>query len=75
VVRELDRSGEEERADVAVLSQSLRNDLIQKHMTFIDVDRSQFRAALAKTTFYADWKAKYGDVAWGLMESTTGPLA
>jgi tripartite ATP-independent transporter DctP family solute receptor len=75
VVRELDHAGEDERADVAVLSQSLRNDLIAKHMTFIDVDRSQFRAALAKTSFYGDWKAKYGEVAWGLMESTTGQLA
>jgi tripartite ATP-independent transporter DctP family solute receptor len=75
VVRELDHSGEEERADIAVLSQSLRKDLIQKHMNFIDVDRSLFRAALAKTTFYADWKAKYGEQAWGLMESTTGQLA
>jgi tripartite ATP-independent transporter DctP family solute receptor len=75
VVRELDHSGEEERADVATLSQSLRNDLIAKKMVFIDVDRGLFRAALAKTTFYADWKAKYGDTAWGLMEATTGQLA
>jgi tripartite ATP-independent transporter DctP family solute receptor len=75
IARELDHSGEEERADIAVLSESLRKDLVEKHMTFIDVDRGLFRAALAKTTFYADWKAKYGDAAWGLMETTTGKLA
>ena len=74
VSRELDRSGMEERADIAVLSQSLRTDLAAKNITFIDVDRELFRAALAKTSFYGDWKAKYGAEAWGLMEATTGKL-
>jgi tripartite ATP-independent transporter DctP family solute receptor len=75
IARELDRSGAEERADVARLSQTLREDLTAKNITFFDVDRELFRAALAKTSFYGDWKAKYGAEAWGLMEATTGPLA
>jgi len=74
VSRELDRSAADERADIAVLSQSLRDDLVKKAITFLDVDRELFRAALAKTSFYADWKKTYGAEAWGLMEATTGRL-
>ena len=74
ITRELDRSAADERADIAVLSQSLRDDLVKKNITFFDVDRDLFRAALAKTSFYADWKKTYGEEAWGLMEATTGKL-
>lgn len=75
VTRELDRSADDQRADIARLSQSLRQDLSAKGLVFNDVDREPFRAALARTTFYADWKAKYGDEAWGLLEQVTGRLA
>jgi tripartite ATP-independent transporter DctP family solute receptor len=74
VSKELDRSADDERADIAKLSVSLRQDLTSKGLTFNDVDREPFRAALAKTTFYADWKAKYGEEAWSLMEQVTGKL-
>lgn len=73
--RELDRAGTDERADVARLSQSLRQDLTDKGLQFNDVDRPAFRDALRKTSFYRDWKGKYGDEAWGVMESFTGKLA
>ena len=63
-----------QRADIAVLSQSLRADLTSKGLTFIDVDRDLFREALAKTTFYADWHGKYGEQAWGLLEAASGKL-
>lgn len=74
VSRELDAAGAKERADIAVLSQSLRADLTAKGIEFIDVDREKFRAALAKTSFYADWHAKYGDEAWGYLEAAAGKL-
>jgi len=75
VTRELDRSALDERADIAALSQSLRQDLSAKGMQFIDVDRAAFREALRKTSFYKDWKAKYGDEAWGHLERAVGGLA
>lgn len=49
----------DERADIAKLSVSLREDMKAKGITFIDPDRAAFRAALKKTSFYADWKAKF----------------
>jgi len=74
ITREFDQAGKDERADIAALSDSLRKDLTAKGMEFIDVDRAAFRAALAKTTFYKDWKEKYGDAAWSLLEANVGKL-
>jgi tripartite ATP-independent transporter DctP family solute receptor len=74
VSREFDRSADDERADIAKLSVSLRQDLTTKGLQFNDVDMPAFRAALAKTSFYSEWKAKYGPVAWGLLEQTSGKL-
>jgi TRAP-type C4-dicarboxylate transport system substrate-binding protein len=74
VTRELDRSADDERADIARLSVSLRKDLADKGLVFNDVNKEPFRATLAQTTFYADWKGKYGAEAWGLLEQVTGRL-
>lgn len=74
ITEELDTSGQQERADIATLSKSLRADLTSKGITFLDVDQDLFRAALAKTSFYADWKAKFGAEAWGLLENSVGKL-
>ncbi len=74
VTRELDKSAVDQRADIASLNESLRADLAAKGITFIDVDREQFRKALASTPFYGEWKAKYGAEAWGLLEAAVGKL-
>ncbi|WP_448191095.1 TRAP transporter substrate-binding protein [Azospirillum sp. sgz301742] len=75
VEREFERSATDQRADIARLSASLRDDLTAKGITFLEVDREAFRAALSKTSFYSDWKAKYGNEAWGLLEKSVGKLA
>jgi tripartite ATP-independent transporter DctP family solute receptor len=75
VSRELDRSAADQRADVARLSQSLRQDLTAKGIEFYEIDREPFREALAKTSFYKDWKDKYGNEAWGHLEKASGKLA
>ena len=74
VSRELDRSAGDQRADVAELSTSLRKELTEKGMQFNDVDRTLFRDALRKTSFYADWQAKFGDEAWKKLQEAVGPL-
>jgi tripartite ATP-independent transporter DctP family solute receptor len=75
VTRELDRSAVDQRADIAKLSQSLRADLSTKGLKFIDVDRAAFRQALSKTSFYADWKGKFGEEAWSHLEKAAGQLS
>lgn len=74
VTDEINRSAVDQRGDIASLSDSLKQELSAKGITFIDVDREAFRKSLAGTTFYAEWKQKYGDVAWGLLEASVGKL-
>ncbi len=72
--QELDRSATDERADIQKLSVSLREDLTAKGLKFNDVDQGAFRAELGKTSFYQDWKEKYGDEAWSILEQYSGKL-
>ncbi|BAI73994.1 TRAP dicarboxylate transporter (plasmid) [Azospirillum sp. B510] len=74
VSRELDRSADDQRADIAALAESLKTDLAAKGLSFHGVDREPFRQALSTTNFYAEWKGKYGTVAWELLETVTGKL-
>jgi TRAP-type transport system periplasmic protein len=74
VSAELDRSAGDQRADIARLAVSLRQNLTAKGLEFNDVDTAAFRAALGRTSFYRDWKAKFGDEAWRILEKTTGSL-
>jgi hypothetical protein len=41
-------------------------------MQFNDPDPALFREALRKAGFYAEWKKKYGDEAWAILEKAVG---
>jgi tripartite ATP-independent transporter DctP family solute receptor len=75
VYREFDKSAGDERGDIAALSKSLRAELQGKGLQFVDVDKKAFKAALGKTSFYKDWRAKFGEEAWKLLEDSAGTLA
>jgi tripartite ATP-independent transporter DctP family solute receptor len=75
VFREFDKSAGDERADIATLSKSLRADLQAKGLQFVEVDKKAFKATLAKTSFYKDWRGKFGEEAWKLLEENAGALA
>jgi tripartite ATP-independent transporter DctP family solute receptor len=75
VTRELNKAADAERADIAVLSKSLRDELSGKGLQFVEVDNAAFRTALGKTSFYKDWRAKFGDKGWTLLEQAVGQLA
>jgi tripartite ATP-independent transporter DctP family solute receptor len=74
VQAEFDRSATDERADIAQLGEALRRELTAKGLQFNDVDRQPFRDALGRTSFYKDWKAKYGNEAWSHLENASGKL-
>ncbi|MDQ0455635.1 TRAP transporter substrate-binding protein [Rhizobium paknamense] len=74
ISREIDRSASDQRADIARLSESLKADLQSKGISLVEVKQEEFRAALAATSFYSDWKQKYGEEAWSLLEKVSGPL-
>jgi len=74
IAREIDRAGTEQRADVAKLNSSLVSDLKAKGVNFVNVSQEDFRKKLAGTSFYSDWKSKYGATAWDLLEKVSGKL-
>jgi TRAP-type transport system periplasmic protein len=74
VARELNKSAVDERADIAKLNGSVADDLKSKGLEFVEVDKPAFREALKNAGFYAEWKKKYGDEAWTILESEVGTL-
>ena len=75
VARELDRSAIEERTDVAALNAQLRDKLKTGGLTFNDVDPAPFRETLKRAGFYAEWRGKFGDEAWHVLEDAVGALS
>jgi TRAP-type C4-dicarboxylate transport system substrate-binding protein len=61
-----------EREDVAKLNAGLKDELTSKGMTFNNPDAAPFREALRKAGFYAEWKKKYGEEAWAILEKAVG---
>jgi tripartite ATP-independent transporter DctP family solute receptor len=64
-----------EREDVAELNAGLQKDLSSKGMVFNQPDSASFRDQLRKAGFYSEWKGRYGDEAWGILERSVGKLA
>ncbi len=75
VARHINAAGMKERADVAELNASLQKDLMAKGLVFNQPKTQAFRDHLQKAGFYAEWKGKYGDEAWSILERSTGKLA
>ena len=64
-----------EREDTAKLNASLQQELAGKGLTFNQPDVAPFREKLRSAGFYAEWKGKYGDQAWALLEKSVGKLS
>ena len=74
ITRELDKSGTDQRADIAKLNTTLTTDLKAKGVNILTVAQDDFRKKLAATPFYSEWKTKYGATAWNLLEKVAGKL-
>ncbi|TCZ59733.1 TRAP transporter substrate-binding protein [Roseicella aquatilis] len=74
VARNWNAAAMAERADVAKLNAGLKDELAGKGMVFNQPQTAPFRDALKKAGFYGQWKAKYGDEAWAMLEQSTGAL-
>ncbi|MEN5083252.1 TRAP transporter substrate-binding protein [Bosea sp. TWI1241] len=72
VARNINAAALLERQDVAKLNDGLRAELTSKGMAINETKADEFRAALQKAGFYAEWKGKYGDEAWGILEKAVG---
>jgi tripartite ATP-independent transporter DctP family solute receptor len=75
IAREMNASALQERADIAKLNGSVADDLKSKGLEFVEVDKPAFRDALKIAGFYAEWKKKFGDEAWAILETEVGSLS
>jgi len=75
VARQINAAALVQRQQVIDLNASLESSLTAKGITFNKVDRSLFRNELQQKGFYAQWKKKYGDEAWSLLEQYAGELS
>jgi TRAP-type transport system periplasmic protein len=73
--KNINEAGLEQRAMIRQLNESLQDELQKKGMVFNKPDPASFRAKLKAAGFYAEWKGKYGEQAWALLEKVTGGLA
>lgn len=75
VAKHINAAGMKERVDVAELNATVQKDLTSKGLVFNLPKTDSFRERMRKGGFYAEWKAKFGDDAWALLERSTGKLA
>ena len=74
IAKNFNRAALEMRADGAKLNSSLRGELAAKGLAFNDSKLDAFRDTLVKSGCYTEWRQKYGEEAWGLLEKYTGKL-
>src|SRR5450830_868682 len=75
VVKNINAAGIAERVDVAKLNAGLQSELAAKGLVFNTPDPAPFREALRKASFYSEWKGKYGEEAWAILEKSVGKLS
>src|SRR6202171_1282210 len=75
VARNINAAAVKERGDTAKLNANLRGELEGKGLAFNQPDVTPFREKLRSAGFYSEWKAKYGDQAWALLEKSVGKLS
>jgi tripartite ATP-independent transporter DctP family solute receptor len=74
VAKHINAAGLKQRGDVAALNATLQKTLTEKGMVFNATRADSFRDRLREGGFYAEWKAKFGDEAWALLERYSGKL-
>src|SRR3954447_4900347 len=75
VAKNINAAAVNERADVAKLNAGLQQELAGKGLIFNQPNVAPFREKLRSAGFYAEWKGKYGDQAWELLEKSAGKLS
>ena len=54
------------------MNATIKDELVCKGMVFNEPETAPFREALRKAGFYAEWKKKFGDEAWAILEKSVG---
>lgn len=72
IAKHFNASAIDQRKDVQALNEGLRGELEKNGMVFNEPDPKPFQDKLAEKGFYAEWKGKYGDEAWSILEGAVG---
>ena len=75
IARHINEAAVKERADVAALNDAAQKALASKGLVFNQPAPDSFRARLRDGGFYNEWKGRFGDEAWALLEQSSGRLA
>ena len=75
VTKHINAAAMNEREDTAKLNSTLQQDLANKGLLFNQPDPGPFRDKLRAAGFYTEWKGKYGEEAWAILEGSVGKLA
>jgi tripartite ATP-independent transporter DctP family solute receptor len=73
--RHLNAAAIAQRKDMEALNISLQQELVSKGMAINAPRLAPFRDKMQSAGYYAEWKAKFGSEAWGILERSTGRLA
>jgi len=63
-----------EREDIVQQNMKLEDEMKKAGLIFNHPDKAPFRETLKKEGFYAEWKKRFGDEAWGILEKYSGSL-
>jgi TRAP-type transport system periplasmic protein len=63
------------RVDTEKLNATVREELAGKGLIFNLPDVAPFREKLRSAGFYSEWKGKYGEEAWAILEKSVGQLS
>lgn len=74
VSKNFNAAAELQRADSEKLAVTLQQDLATKGLVFNKPSTESFRKMLQQNKYYSEWKAKFGDEAWGHLEASAGKL-
>jgi TRAP-type transport system periplasmic protein len=75
VARNINAAAVNARVDTEKLNATVRQELTAKGLTFNQPDVTPFREKLRAAGFYSEWKAKYGEEAWAILERSVGKLS
>jgi tripartite ATP-independent transporter DctP family solute receptor len=75
VARNINAAAVNARTDTEKLNATVRQELAAKGLTFNQPDVAPFREKLRSAGFYSEWKGKYGEEAWAILEKSVGKLS
>ena len=75
VAKNVNAAAVKEREDTEKLNATVKQELAGKGLTFNQPEVGPFRDKLRSSGFYAEWKGKYGEQAWEVLEKAVGKLS